>query len=256
MEEQGITEEEVQIKPCSQCEVAIPVSSKFCGTCGALQTEGYSIDEEERLRGVKQVGFFYTIEFIICLVVKFSELFRDLFSLILIDSFMAIVSIVFYAQNWIDNKQLLRFTNFSVLKVFKYIGLTICFSLLVNISMSWINRSLFDGDNYYSLFFDNYKYSKILMFFFVALTPALFEELAYRGFVLQGLLNVMDKWQAIFLTSFLFALIHLSPISMVWLLPFALWLGYIRTKENTLWYGIIIHFFFNATACTYELLTL
>jgi membrane protease YdiL (CAAX protease family) len=79
--------------------------------------------------------------------------------------------------------------------------------------------------------------------------PALFEELAYRGFVLGKLLLVVDKKQAIFISAFIFAIMHMSVLSLFWLVPFALPLAYVRIKENTVWYGIFIHFSFNCTAC-------
>jgi len=68
----------------------------------------------------------------------------------------------------------------------------------------------------------------------------------------QGLSKVVDQRQAIFITAFLFSLLHLSFISFFWLLPFAIWLGYIRKQEETLWYGVAIHFCFNTTACFLE----
>jgi len=84
--------------------------------------------------------------------------------------------------------------------------------------------------------------------------PALFEELGYRGYMLQTLLKVAEPDQAIYISAFLFAIIHMSFISLFWLIPFALFLGFVRIKEGTLWYGILIHFCFNLTACMFELL--
>ncbi len=42
----------------------------------------------------------------------------------------------------------------------------------------------------------------------IAVSPAIFEELAYRGFVLSGLEGMRNKWQAILLTSLFFGLAH------------------------------------------------
>ena len=86
----------------------------------------------------------------------------------------------------------------------------------------------------------------------VAVLPAIFEELAYRGIILQGLFKLAEERQAIFISAFLFAIIHMSFISFFWLLPFAIWLGNVRLKEKTIWYGVLIHFFFNLTACFFE----
>lgn len=94
------------------------------------------------------------------------------------------------------------------------------------------------------------------MVLFTAVLPALLEELAYRGYLLQVLMKVMDKQQAIFITSVLFALVHLSVLSLFWLVPFAWLLGHVAVKEKTIWYGVVIHFLFNLTACFFDLYSL
>jgi membrane protease YdiL (CAAX protease family) len=134
-----------------------------------------------------------------------------------------------------------------------YIGVAVCASLLVNLASGWINRSLFSQDISYYLFFSTNRHSTFVFVLFVAVIPALFEELAYRGYLLPTLLKAIDRQQAIFVTSFLFAIIHLSFLSLFWLIPFALLLGYVSVKENTMWYGVAIHFAFNLTACMFEL---
>jgi len=42
----------------------------------------------------------------------------------------------------------------------------------------------------------------------IAVSPAIFEELAYRGFILSGLQGMRNKWQAIILSSLFFGLAH------------------------------------------------
>jgi membrane protease YdiL (CAAX protease family) len=131
-------------------------------------------------------------------------------------------------------------------------GIAIASSVAVQFSMKWLNQTLFETDTYYYYAFSDYKYPMLFMLTVVAVAPAIFEELAYRGFVQGALLKLVEKRQAIFLSSFVFALIHLSVLSFVWLLPFALLLGYVRIKENTIWYGVFIHFAFNAVNCVFE----
>ena len=41
-----------------------------------------------------------------------------------------------------------------------------------------------------------------------ALAPAIFEELAFRGFILSGMQSLRNKWQAILITSVLFGIAH------------------------------------------------
>jgi membrane protease YdiL (CAAX protease family) len=165
---------------------------------------------------------------------------------------MAVVAIFFFTLIWKDVKGLLSWQNFSIKKALVYVGITILFSTVVQLSVSWLNKSLFNDEFYYYFAFARFKYPLVLMISVIALMPAIFEELAYRGFLMGGLLKLLDARQAIFISSFLFALIHLSLISFFWLLPFALFLAYIRQKENTIWYGVLVHFVFNTLTCLIE----
>ncbi|HTE12397.1 MAG TPA: CPBP family intramembrane glutamic endopeptidase, partial [Chitinophagaceae bacterium] len=114
------------------------------------------------------------------------------------------------------------------------------------------NKTIFDTESYYYSAFSHLRYAKLVTIVTVALQPAIFEELAFRGVMQGGLNKVTDTKQAIFISAFLFTLLHMSFISFFWLMPFALWLGYTRMKEETIWYGVIIHFCFNTTACFLE----
>jgi membrane protease YdiL (CAAX protease family) len=165
---------------------------------------------------------------------------------------MAATAIGFSCYIKRDILPVLKWKNFSMAKVAMYTGIAILFSIPVHYSVKWLNSSIFDTDSYYYFAFLEFKHPFLWMLFVIAIAPAIFEELAYRGFVLGALLKVMDTKAAIFISSFVFALIHFSLLSFFWMLPFALLLGHIRTKEKTLWYGIIIHFTFNAVSCLLE----
>ena len=86
----------------------------------------------------------------------------------------------------------------------------------------------------------------------IALLPALFEELAYRGYLMEKLLCVFERKESMYISSLLFFLVHFSMTSFFWMLPFAILLAWIRLRENTLWSGVVIHFFFNLTSCFME----
>jgi membrane protease YdiL (CAAX protease family) len=137
-------------------------------------------------------------------------------------------------------------------KLIAYASSSVIAAILVNYAVKWVNRTIFDSETYYYTAFSHLKYAKLITILVVALEPAITEELAFRGVMQQGLYKVVDKKQAIYIAAFLFALMHLSFISFLWLFPFALWLGYVRMKEDTLWYGVVIHFCFNTTACFLE----
>lgn len=87
----------------------------------------------------------------------------------------------------------------------------------------------------------------ILLIFLMALVPAILEEFVFRGVVLQGLKRY-GKWIAIFATSGLFALIHLSLSQLIFPFLFSIVLCFVVLKTNSILTSIIIHFTANTTS--------
>jgi uncharacterized protein len=195
---------------------------------------------------------FYAIEFIVCAVFTFTDYFDTVNWLLIIDGVMAATALGFTAIAWKQVKESLRWPNIAVLKLLGYSSCAVVFSLFVHLTVGWLNESIFGSDNSYYIFFSGMRYPLLGMLLTIAVQPAIFEELAYRGFLFSGIKQLTDEKQSLFIASFAFALIHFSFLSFFWLLPFAIWLGYIRIKENTIWYGVVIHFVFNATSVLCE----
>lgn len=208
---------------------------------------------EEKWIAIKQLGLFFIIDAIICCVAEFTDFFKSFASHVTIDILLASCAVFFFFYNWRSTRAPLNWSSFSVVKLVLYNLSAVLASLTVGFVVGWLNRALFSKELSYYAFYENLHYGKYIMIFFIAVMPALFEELGYRGFLLQKLLFVVDKKQAMFISAFLFAIMHTSFISLFWLVPFGLYLAYIRMKENTLWYGVCVHFCFNFTVCLSEL---
>jgi len=76
------------------------------------------------------------------------------------------------------------------------------------------------------------------------------EELVFRGYILNNLMQSMNKWNALLLSALVFALFHggnpgIHVIALVNLFVGGLLLGinYVFTKN--LWFGILLHFSWN-----------
>lgn len=244
--EEGI----VESSECQNCSKPIRLSSKFCRHCGAQQAIDDTRDVDRDV--VIALGAFYLLEFTICALVTYNESFHGLKCLLIADGIMAGLAIFFSAYLANDILPIFRWPGFSIKKVLLYVSIAIVSSIIVQYLMKWLNYKLFATDRYYYYAFTDFKHPMLWMILITAVSPAIFEELGYRGFIMGGLLRLIDKRQAVFISSFVFALIHLSILSMAWLLPFALLLGYVRVKENTIWYGVLIHFTFNAVSCLFE----
>jgi membrane protease YdiL (CAAX protease family) len=89
----------------------------------------------------------------------------------------------------------------------------------------------------------------LLNFFFIALVPAVLEEIFFRG-VLQNLLHQAtgSPHAGIFITSLLFAAVHLNPVQFIPMVFLAMVLGYVFYYTNSIFCSIAVHFFNNALA--------
>jgi len=237
-------------KTCINCGTKLSIEARFCNNCGFTQliSQTYSSNWQRTLTGLL---CFFGLLVIICLVGNFSGDI-DIDFLLLMDLLFIVITVTGAAIMWNDIKPFLHWKKFNILKVTGYILLSVSLAVVVNIIVDWLNKSMFGVEVYYYQAFEHLKYAKLITILMIAVQPALFEELAFRGVIQSGLSKIIETQQAIYLTAFLFAIIHMSFISLFWLIPFAILLSYVRNKENTLWYGVLMHFFFNATACFLE----
>jgi membrane protease YdiL (CAAX protease family) len=217
-----------------------------------LEIEEEEISEAEHNKWLRIVVVFYGIDLVICLMANFLHFFQGLHWLLITEAVLAAITLVFVFIIRKELKPLFRWDSYTLPKATVYAGAAILFAVVVNIIIQWVNKNVFNENVYYYHSFRHLPYPKLEMIALVALLPAVFEELAYRGVILQSLFNIEYEKRAIYISAFLFAIIHMSFVSFFWLLPFAVWLGNIRWKEKTIWYGVLIHFCFNATACFFE----
>lgn len=78
-----------------------------------------------------------------------------------------------------------------------------------------------------------------------ALAPAVCEELAFRGFILSGLMNSRHKWVPVVVSAVLFGMIHLIPKQIFNASLLGLVLGLMAVRSRSLWPGIVFHLIYN-----------
>lgn len=203
--------------------------------------------EDVRTTTLNLVIVFYIV-FLLFAVISYylySEYPENLSIELIIEGVFALLVVGF---SFFDYKGILKLYKVPTLD-WKILGFSMLFpvfsALTVSYSVGFINEFLFEGnDNYYReyLYLDQ---PLLWAIFFTAILPPIFEELGFRGFLFNCLQKVVNERITIVATAFVFALIHFSFISFIWIFPFGLILGYIRSKYNTIWYGIIIHFIHN-----------
>jgi membrane protease YdiL (CAAX protease family) len=79
----------------------------------------------------------------------------------------------------------------------------------------------------------------------VCVMPAIFEELAFRGFIQTSLARVLGDRDAIFASALMFAILHLSMVSIPHLLVLGIALAVLRLKTKSLYPGMVLHFSHN-----------
>ena len=82
--------------------------------------------------------------------------------------------------------------------------------------------------------------------------PAFFEELAFRGVIFGLLRRQLPVRDASIVSSFAFAILHLSVPSLVTHLPLGLWFCWLRDRSGSLWPSTTAHFLHNAGVIALE----
>jgi membrane protease YdiL (CAAX protease family) len=248
--EAGIQE---AIPTCWSCSQPVRIPARYCHHCGAIQAEELHEAPEKKSRRIWLVALFFALQLLLCSILQFSDTVQGFTSALFYDGIFIALTLGFVTLAWKEIKPVLSLKGFSFLRAGFYMMIAAGFSILVQYVMDWLKFTLYDKEiTYYRAFMDM-PYPVLLMLLFIAVQPAIFEELGFRG-VMQGLLNkILDIPQSLSLTAFAFAFIHLSLLSIVWLIPFSFMLGYIRSRENCIWYGVLVHFVFNAIAVLHDL---
>lgn len=83
----------------------------------------------------------------------------------------------------------------------------------------------------------------------VVIVPPLEEEFAFRGLIYGGLRRSMTVTETFLVSSFAFAILHLSVPSLVTHFPLGLYLCWLRHRSGSLWPGVFAHVCHNLGVC-------
>jgi uncharacterized protein len=240
-----------QERHCIHCSSVITPTASFCGQCGKQQIVEKKFDD---IKGELTALFVYFfLQVIIVLIYTFNES-QD-------KNYQIFLLIVFHSIDLIFGLIYIR----SLLPLFKINRRIIqVAAMLIPVAMlgSWLVNWLVDKINYalyheyyeIEFAFSNLPYHTFFEILEVAFLPAFFEEIAFRGVIYNMSLKFYhnNHLTAILISSALFFIIHLSVISIFWMLPLALLFGFLRKKYNSLIPGMVLHFFFNLTAYAFQ----
>lgn len=86
----------------------------------------------------------------------------------------------------------------------------------------------------------------------IAVTPAVCEELAFRGFLLSGFCSKGQMWLAVLLSSFAFGVIHMIPQQVFNAMLLGILLAMMCIRSRSLWPGITYHLIHNFLALSHD----
>lgn len=235
-------------KVCNTCINLIPTVSQFCGKCGASQELNTSTPDVKKLKHeiIYSLGYYFSILFLIFFIstIDISYVTDNIFTT---DIAFIIITLGFAVYRY---KEILP----SILKPVKP-GMTLLmiiamtgFAFVVSFGFEMIPVFKNNSGNYFYKF-ANTAHPIIYMLISTALVPGIFEELAFRGFIYNSLTKVMSIRATIWVTALLFTILHISPISFLFITPIGIFFAFLRMKYGHIWYGVIGHFTYNTSIC-------
>lgn len=231
---------------CNSCNKTFDINAKYCNSCGKALSKN---DSDVKIVYINRIITFYSACLLFSLISYFISS-EHLYSFAVdlgIEISFALLVIGFSITDFEEIMKLYKLYIYD----WKVYVFTIVFPILSSIIVYFLVDLLYqyapslETINYYYQY-SNYEFPFLWGFIFVAILPPVFEELAFRGYLFNQLSKITTERNTIIATAFIFALIHFSFISFLWIFPFGLVLGYLRSKYKTLWLGMIIHFIHNA----------
>jgi uncharacterized protein len=244
---------ELQLPCCTKCGQALQQEERFCGYCGHETEVQEELVRDDAFEVIKPTLLYYFVTLILLSIYKLTEIFPDgLEGQIAISVIDIAIVIVFWVYFLRDLKPLFSLRRVNLKILFLIASGAVVAALIVSTVADVINISLFDDVYYSPYLFDDTANPFAWAVVMTCISPAIFEEVAFRGFMFTNLQVLSSPQGAVYISAILFGIMHLSFISLLWLIPLGIVFAMLRLKYNTLWYGIIGHFVYNFTITLIE----
>jgi len=150
-----------------------------------------------------------------------------------------------------DVKYSLRLNKASVAEVFLSVGMAFFgYGIIAFINFLWVLfLSKFGTPDTTSIPDITNSKHFLMALIVIAVEPAILEEFLFRGVIQRGN-ERFGKIAHIILTGILFALLHLSVVSVPSIILMGILLCYIAYRSDSIWPGVAFHFTNNAIAVT------
>ncbi len=239
---------------CPHCQSAISATDTFCGQCGKeITTSEREFHREDVFVIIQPTLLYYFITLILLACYKFTNLFpRGSEGMTIITILDVLIVVAFWVQNYKEVRPLFSLSKINLKVMILTLLGAVAASLVVSLVASFINVAIRDDVFYNPYLFEDTPSPLLFATLFIAVQPAIFEEVAFRGFLFNNLKQINGGISAVYISSFMFGILHLQWISLIWLIPLGLAVALLRNKYETLWYGVIAHFTYNFCITLYD----
>lgn len=253
--EQAEPPEQTAQESCMHCSKPLRPKAKFCHHCGKRNQQNTAqIDAFLGKRLQLIFGFYFSVlGFIV--ILHITEFQTNTATALISDCILALITLAFVIQNFSEIKPLFSFRNVKIGVLSLLLLAEALLALGVHFFAAFLNHALNLPELRYYYLYQDSAFPLFFTFLSIAVFPAIFEELGFRGVLFNHLSKITTRSSVIIVTGALFAIMHLSTISLFWLLPIGIVYGWLRGKYDTLWYGIIGHFAYNSFIVILEMVT-
>ncbi|TXH24623.1 MAG: hypothetical protein E6Q96_10105, partial [Cyclobacteriaceae bacterium] len=186
--------------PCPHCAEAIDRADVFCGSCGKEIISSEDTNSEEVFSRLAPTLLYYFITLILLTIYKFTEVFPQGFDGLLIVSALDIIIVfVFWLNNHVEVGLLFRLRGLRLRVMMLTVAGAIIGSAVVSVIADFINHSIQDDVFYSTSYFAETSYPLLFATLLIAVQPAIFEEVAFRGFLFNNLKEIAGTNSAVYI---------------------------------------------------------
>lgn len=232
---------------CKNCGYDNLHSAVFCVNCGK-QIQGPEIDYND----VNKTHYVQTLVLFVCIVLvvvaSFATNLLPVFDYeLLFEGLLLLIVVVF---GWLDIKAFIRLFRFRFIPrpFFQILIGAPLFAIAVSFLCDFFNQIAdVPTVSSYELYSSATEHVFLYGFLFVAVLPGILEECLFRGILFNHLRELTGTKITIVTTAILFAIVHFSFFSLLWLFLVGLYAGYLRARYKTIVYGIFFHIWYNGS---------
>lgn len=237
-------------RTCNACLNPVKITQNYCVNCGSPLT-----DNEDKTQSNKSWKLFpvsiilYSTILIVHFVFYIISAKNAVENMYIISIFDSVMIIIWASLPVYNLKETIKF-NFKIKfkHILFYIGGIIA-GFLFSVAVIKLIQ-FFLGTKSVSLVntLENAGYSFTAVILMICVQPAIIEEVAFRGIIFKALNKTLKPAETILISAFLFAMLHLSFISLPHLMVLGIFYGYLRYKTGSIWPPVAAHFLHNFAA--------